>query len=391
MTIIENTNLCNGCHACYSICPDDAIAMKENSEGFLFPNINCGKCDECGLCKKTCPMNKTQIERTGESKLPRTFAVTHKNEEILLNSSSGGAFTLFAEQVINEGGVVFGARFNENWEIIHDYAETLEGLAAFRRSKYIQSRIGDVYKQVKNFLTETNRNRKVLFVGSPCQIGGLKSYLQKDYENLICADFICAKMPSPKVWRKYIEYHEKKQGSKITRIAQRVKKNHRWAPFYVLISFADGRQRYILNNFDLFKGSWHDNLFLRKSCHNCGFKTANRNSDITFADFWGIQDIAPEAYDSRGTSLVSVHSSEGQKFFDLVKYGAKFLEVNSEETFRHHRRRNALFSQTMSERRTAFMEDIDRLPFDKLIKKYVKISFIRKVYRNVKVVLFGIR
>jgi len=386
MEILKNLELCNGCHACFSACPKNSITMEENSEGFLFPKIDAEKCNSCGICKKTCPMNKSQIERTGETKLPKAFAVSHKDEEILMASSSGGAFTLLAEPAINQGGVVFGARWNEKLEVVHDYTETIEGLGAFRYSKSVQSRIGDTYKQVKDFLLS---GRKVLFTGLPCQIGGLKAYLQKDYENLICVDLICRGVPSPKVWRMYIEYREKKQGAKIEKVDFRIKKDDddeslRWAPgiWGVLYVFDNGTRHIQQKRYDLFKIADKTGLASRKSCFICGFKAMNRISDITIADFWGVEKIMPEAYNEKGTSLVLVHSAKGQEVFDKVKTSANFAEVAADSLQKNIQQHNetTIRSRHGCKKRSMFFKNLDILPFDKLVERCLYISFVEKTF-----------
>ncbi|GHV67888.1 hypothetical protein AGMMS49928_05970 [Spirochaetia bacterium] len=195
--IVPDKTQCTGCHACYAVCPVCCIVMREDAEGFVYPEIEIEKCTKCGLCEKICPA----LNQGNERRPLHVYAAKNTNETIRAASSSGGIFTLLAETIINEGGVVFGARFNEQWEVIHDYTETIDGLAAFRGSKYVQSRIGDTYTQARDFLVA---GRRVLFSGTPCQIAGLKNFLQKDYENLLAVDLVCHGVPSPAVWRKYL-------------------------------------------------------------------------------------------------------------------------------------------------------------------------------------------
>ena len=172
--------------------------MIEDGEGFLYPQIDNSKCIQCGVCEKVCAVLHKERSRIPIS----IYVAKNANENIRMESSSGGIFTLIAEHILSEGGVVFGAKFNERWEVIHDYTETVKGLAEFRGSKYVQSSIGNTFQQVKLFL---KAGRKVLFTGTPCQIIGLKKYLRKEYENLLTIDFICHGVPSPKVWRTYLE------------------------------------------------------------------------------------------------------------------------------------------------------------------------------------------
>jgi coenzyme F420-reducing hydrogenase beta subunit len=199
MITLQRKADCCGCNACTQGCHLECISMQEDNEGFLYPKVDVEQCVDCGLCEKICPI----INQTEARKPLHVYAAKNRNEEIRKQSSSGGIFTLLAEKIIEDGGVVFGARFDEKWEVMHDYTETKEGLAAFRGSKYLQSRTGNTFQQAKEFL---KAGRKVLFSGTPCQIAGLKLFLRKEYDNLITIDFVCHGVPSPKVWRMYFLY-----------------------------------------------------------------------------------------------------------------------------------------------------------------------------------------
>ena len=190
--IICERNVCTGCGACAGVCPKHCIFMEADAEGFLYPRIDTDACIGCGLCERTCPAS---AEKTADS-LKQAYAAYHRNQDIRQSSSSGGVFTAIAQYVIQQNGIVFGARLDETMGVIHGYADTVEGLSAFRGSKYVQSEIGDAYRQAKEFLKQ---GRLVLFSGTPCQIGGLRSYLGKPYGNLICQDIICHGVP-----KKYI-------------------------------------------------------------------------------------------------------------------------------------------------------------------------------------------
>ena len=205
MIHITDKSKCCGCNACVQICPKQCIQIQEDGEGFLYPLVDVDMCVDCKLCEKVCPI----ITPNEPQKPVKVYAAKHKDDEIRLKSSSGGIFTLLAEQIIDEGGVVFGARFDEYWEVMHDYTETKEGLAVFRGSKYVQSRIGNTFQQAENFLKQ---GRKVMFTGTPCQIAGLRRFLRKEYENLLAVDFVCHGVPSPKVWRMYLDETLARQG-----------------------------------------------------------------------------------------------------------------------------------------------------------------------------------
>jgi coenzyme F420-reducing hydrogenase beta subunit len=197
MITITDKAKCVGCNACEQCCSSQSITMQEDIEGFLYPYVNTETCTNCRLCEKVCPV----INQKDQSKPLICYAAKNKDEEIRLESSSGGVFTLLAEKVIREGGVVFGARFNESWEVVHDYAETIERLSVFRGSKYVQSRIGKTYIHVKQFL---KKGRFVLFSGTPCQIAGLRLFLGREYDNLLTVDVVCHGVPSPKIWNMYL-------------------------------------------------------------------------------------------------------------------------------------------------------------------------------------------
>ena len=189
---------CCGCASCVQVCPKKCISFSEDKQGFRYPLVNESICIDCGSCERVCPMLIDRVKTTPII----VYAAKNRNELIRRASSSGGIFSFLAERVLSEGGVVFGAKFDDNWEVVHDYTESIDGLASFRGSKYLQSRIEDNYQKVKFFL---QNGRKVLFSGTPCQIAGLKSFLQRDDGNLITIDFVCHGVPSPKVWRKYLE------------------------------------------------------------------------------------------------------------------------------------------------------------------------------------------
>lgn len=338
--IKENKDCC-GCNSCVQRCPKHCIGMLVDSEGFLYPKIDESLCIDCGLCEKVCP-----VINQGESHLPlKVFAAKNPDWEVRRQSSSGGIFTMLAERTIEHGGVVFGAAFNKKWEVEHQYTETKEGLAAFRSSKYVQSHIGETFKQAEIFLKQ---GREVLFSGTPCQIAALRFFLRKEYDNLLMVDFICHGVPSPEVFRTYLKeekqnfaFNAKKNivssrsiyyvseessseagddGVEIEGISFR-DKCRGWGKYSFTIVFSkltsDGKKDTVSfscpNYENSFMQGFHAGLYLRPSCYACPTKELKSGSDITMGDYWGISSLIPELDDDRGISAIIVNTEKGNQ------------------------------------------------------------------------------
>ena len=311
MIEISNKQKCCGCSACIQACPTQCMSFNEDEQGFCYPLVDKDRCIDCGLCEKVCP-SLNQIEKR---KPQSAYAAINPNEEIRMKSSSGGIFTMLADRIIKDGGVVFGARFNETWEVIHDFTETEEGLEPFRGSKYVQSRIGETYKQAKVFL---DGNRKVLFTGTPCQIAGLKKYLRKEYDNLLTVDVVCHGVPSPLVWREYL----KNRLPGITHISFRDKSTG-WKKYSVVISgktTMNSEEEFVHETYDknIYMQVFLKNLCLRPSCHNCPAKSGKSGSDITIADYWGAESVQGIENDDKGISLVLANCLKGDEILNML-------------------------------------------------------------------------
>ncbi len=301
-------NYCTGCEACANVCTHNAISMKANWQGFKYPHINRNLCVNCGLCKKTCPVNVKE-------KMPFVFKITRafvdKNREFLSKASSGGAFGVMARYVIECGGIVFGASMDTDYNVYYKTAETIEGLDLLYGSKYVQSYVNDAYRQV---MTALKSGRKVLFCGCPCQIAGLKSFLHKDYENLITMDLICHGVPSQPYFRSYVKdllRRKKKLG--ITTFRFRWKTNL-CCDTHDKISVYHGYQSkdYYMTYFLWGKG-------FRSSCYRCRFAGEKRYGDFTIGDFWNYKTAGLPIDDSRGASLVLFNTSKAQAFESVFK------------------------------------------------------------------------
>lgn len=398
MITITNKSLCCGCAACVQICPKQCIQLLADREGFLYPLVDASLCIDCGLCEKVCPEKAEALE----SKPTHVYAAVNPNEAVRKVSSSGGIFTLLAEAVIAGGGVVFGARFDKDWSVIHDYAETLEGFGAFRGSKYVQSRIGETFRQAEQFL---KAGRKVLFSGTPCQIMGLKKFLRKEYDNLLAVDFVCHGVPSPLVWKKYIEEILVRQDEKKTISSHSKPLIHGRDTLIDGISFRNkclGWKKYsfalILSkataagekNTVSFSSIFYDNAYmqaflsnlsLRPACYRCPAKAGKSGSDIMLGDFWGIEKIAPEIDDDCGCSLLFINNPELRD--ELQKKGCLLAEYPFSEVLPY----NICISSSVSvpDNRQFFWFMFDKVGFHKSLMLATNTIFpfraLRKFFR----------
>ena len=309
--IIKRGGYCSGCSACLNRCPKRCISMTADSEGFLYPKVDESECIDCGLCERVCHEQHPYEERAPI----RVCAAINRNEKVRMDSSSGGIFHLLAEKTIAEGGVVFGARFDGQWQVVIDYAETLDGVRPFMGSKYVQARIATAYKDAQTFLRQ---GRRVLFSGSPCQIAGLHHYLGRRYDNLTTVDFVCHGVPSPKVWGRYLDEVVASGRKAINDIRFR-NKNNGWKRFNFQISYDKPSGQLSISGChrdNHYMRAFLSNMILRPSCHECRAKQGRSHSDITIADFWGIGQIMPDMDDDKGTGLVIINSEKGMSSLD---------------------------------------------------------------------------
>ena len=371
--IKKNRADCMGCYSCYNSCPTQAITMKEDTEGFRYPHVDGKLCITCGACERACPvLSHPDVERQD---VPDAYAALNEDEEIRKNSSSGGVFHLLAQEVLRDGGIVFGAGFDEKWEVSHQSAESETELAKLRVSKYLQSRAENVYQLVK---AELNTGRRVLFTGTPCQCAALRTFLKKNYKNLLVVDFICHGVPSPAVWRKYLAWRT--GGEEIQGISFR-NKNLSWERFLLAIFYKNANKYLCDLHHDVYMQGFLQNLYLRPSCHECRFCRQNRPVDITIADYWGIKLDLPEAYDGKGTSLVVLHSWAGKKIFSRLqvrKWKADFVKAVSHnpsmvKASKPSPRREKFFQEFSSGKRDIglVLSKYTRLSIEKRIKKYI--------------------
>ncbi|MCM1251242.1 MAG: Coenzyme F420 hydrogenase/dehydrogenase, beta subunit C-terminal domain [Clostridium sp.] len=305
-------NKCVGCTACVNICPKKCIEMKMDSEGFLHPNINMERCVQCGLCYKVCPTRQVKRQKF----YPQVLGMIHRSKKIRRISSSGGVFYSFALSVLQSGGVVCGAVLDNEMYVKHIIIDDASRIGELTKSKYVQSDLGKCYLQIQRILES---GKQVLFVGTPCQVYGLHTFLEKDYENLFLVDLICHGVPSPQIWREFVRMMEEKRNAKCKNISFRDKSLEGWSNFGMKIEFSDGSQYVDTQKQNPYMFGFLKGYIDRKCCYNCQFKGMNRYSDLTIGDFWTVDDYIEKFNDNKGTSLVYVNTNKGRKLMEAVK------------------------------------------------------------------------
>ena len=310
---------CCGCRACEQVCVHRALQMESNEEGFLYPKLDAMKCVNCGLCESVCPMMKAEIVRQDEG---RAYVAQNKNVGDLKTSSSGGGFIAIAKKVLSQNGVVYGAAYKNGPNVCHIRVEKSSDLEKLKGSKYVQSDIGDSYKQVKKDLRE---ERIVYFVGTPCQVAGLKLFLRKEYDNLLTSDLICHGTPSPEIFKNMISHVEEKLNADFVDYSFRDKRVRGWSCSSSSSSYkmrSSGKIKYINYSKDMeayFKEFISGHL-MRMNCYKCPFANTHRCGDITLADFWGVRERMPDFPNVQmGVSLLLVNGEKGKRFFSQLK------------------------------------------------------------------------
>lgn len=382
--------LCNGCTACVNICPRGCIVMVTDEEGFLCPVINETNCIHCGRCQKVCPLLQ---EQTGSETKKTVYAAINKDNDIRHDSTSGGVFTLLCQWVLDQNGVVFGAAYDDVFEVVHCKVESADDLHKLRGAKYAQSRLGDVFQQVQACLKE---DRYVLFSGTPCQIGGLCSLLGREYEKLILVDLICHGVPSPKVWEHYIKYRSRQdaQGDMPYTINLRSKETG-WPGYSIRFEYPNDKTYSALNSQDSYLRGFVGNLYLRPSCYACSFKGVTRQSDFTLGDYWGVWGQLPEYHDGKGTSLVLLHSKKAKQLWNELSQHMRCSEVDVTAALAENP--SAIVSSPLTEKRKEFFARYESEDFSVLIDTLIPPkpltavpNLLQRVFRKAKriIVLF---
>lgn len=377
-------NKCTGCYSCYNGCPKNCISMKRDGEGFSYPQIDTDSCVNCGICEQVCPaLNKITIE-TNKS-IPNVYAAWSLNNEIRVDSTSGGIFSELALKFIETGGYICGARYGKNHHIEHCIVNSEDGLKKIRQSKYAQSDVGYAYRDIKQLLL---KNERLLFCGTPCECAGLLNYLNKKYDNLFIIDFVCRGANSPKVYEKFLGYLEERYHSKIKRVWFK-NKTFGWNRFSTKVEFENGQAYLEDRNNDMYiVGYIQHNLYMRPSCAKCQYKDFPRVSDITLADFWGVKLSNPMLDIENGTSLVMLNSQKGVELFNKIKSCIFCEEKTLNDTLKGNP--SILESPTMNSKREYFFKNLDNMPFEKLFRKCCYDNMSARVRRKIKIITKGI-
>lgn len=381
MVKLAEKSYCSGCAACKAVCPRYAITMRPDAEGFLYPHIDDSKCIGCGICNKACP----SLNQAESRKPLGVYAAMAKEDAVRLSSSSGGIFSLLAKDILARGGVVFGAAFDhDDWHVYHRAVDNDAELHELRGSKYVQSDVGDCYNQTKDFL---KAGRTVLFTGTPCQIAGLVKVLEANpsipTDKLLLVDVVCHAVPSPLVWKKYLEkrlsdaYNKGVGGLRdIRRIFSR-RKDCGWKRYAMSLEFSNDMAYLACFNKDIFMRGFLSELYNRPSCHNCPCKSLKSGSDLTIADYWGVATKLPDMDDDKGTSLILVNTDKGATAFSAL---ADKVTCQGSDFDYVMKCNPAIVSSTIPHRnRKRFFGRITESDFDSLVRKMLHPSLKSRI------------
>lgn len=366
MINIYDKRKCSGCKACSNACPVNAISFEYDNEGILYPAVDKTICVDCGKCDRVCPYNNDShgVPFENFKETPLFFAAQLKDKERLDYVSSGGAFQAFAEAVIKEGGVVYGVTQEDVDHIFHIRVGTISELKYIRKSKYLQSDVGESYRQVKKDLLE---GKTVLFSGTGCQIAGLNCYLGEKKANLYTCEVVCHGVPSRKVWEQYRKEKEQLAGKSISDIVFR-DKSRGWSFNQYKITYDDGTSEYERSSWQLFHAGYLQGLFYRPSCGNCRFAVMPRVADVTLADFWKYNGSKIRKFE--GVSLVAVNNNKGHKLLEKTESILELEKTTRQEALTSCRHLNEIPVENPN--RKAFIECALSEGYFAAAKKYIQ-------------------
>lgn len=369
MIEIKRKEECTGCNACGDICPKGAITFPKDNEGFWYPEVDKEKCIDCGLCDKVCPGNSVNELKKGNYENPECYVAEHKNLKVVFASTSGGMFSAFADVMYRRKGYVGGAIHNEDFSVSHFISNDKQDIEKLRRSKDLQSNAEGFYREVRELLS---KGEQVLACGLPCQMAALRSFLGKDYDNLIIVDLICLGVNSPKVWRKYLDGIEEKYNSKIVHTENK-SKEYGWRNLTQKFVFENGEEAFDIASTSAFvKGYVGTHLYCRPSCYECKFKGFPRMADITIGDFWGIEKHDKSMDKNLGLSMVLINSQKGKVYFEEVKKRIVFKPASLDWAIEGNPALQNSITK-LSDRREEFFSDLDVMNFEDAVDKYSQI------------------
>lgn len=379
---IENREICCGCSACAESCPVGCITMERDKLGFLYPSIDSSRCIRCGVCERVCPGLQELPPRNTD--LPQAYAAAEDGSGIRPFSSSGGLFGVLGEYVVSQGGVVFGAAFEEGFRSVsHIGAASAQTLPRLWGAKYAQSHIRRTYQEARACLEQ---GQMVLFSGTPCQIAGIRAFLGRDYENLFLLDIVCHGVPAPYVWDDYLGHIEQKYRGKAVKVSFRDKRRG-WQDYVLAVSFDNGREYTNGRGDDLYMRGFLHNQYLRPSCYACRHKSMAFGGDITLGDLWGAEKLCPELHDNKGTSLVLLRSAKGRLLFDRILPYIKYRPVDIQEAVKCN---PAIVSSTQSNPKSAVFErEFRGQPVYRLLKKHCSRPLYKRCLHGIKRLVKG--
>lgn len=380
--ILSVGNDCTGCRVCELVCPRRCICMEQNDEGFLYPVVNDRECISCGLCLKKCAQSKhSNIKHSQKG----VYAVKNKDKSDLKHSTSGGIADVAAKVILSKGGIIFGAAYDDELTVRHIVVENECDRGKLRSSKYVQSDLGDCFERVK---TELNSGRKVLFTGTPCQINSLYVFLGTEYENLYTIDLVCHGVPSPIMFKKYIDYIGRILGETVLFYDFRSKEKKGWGTQYLIKIKTKNKTKTQIMSLDPYGYHFLQGDCYRECCYKCRYANLNRPGDLTLGDFWGVEKYYPKFFSSKGVSEVLVNSDKGIYLFEEMKSYTEYIPIRIDEVLLKNGnlknptnrpdRRNTIYSNLKSD---TFIEELE-VPFQWKVR--IKNILPRKVINYLK-------
>lgn len=374
MIIFEESKDCCGCTACYNVCPKDAIYMNMDKQGFLYPKIDDSQCINCGLCKKVCSFQqKCEVEPVFEQKY---YAMRSKNSQILKESSSGGIFSALSDIILAQDGMICGVIFDSHFIVKTIATDEKRERDRMRGSKYVQSDLGDIFKEVEKILKS---DRKLMFVGTPCQIAGLKEYLvakRISLDGLFLCDFLCHGVSSPLIWKEYLDFLEMTFDSKVKEVQFRSKRCG-WKTMKMKVVVGNEDMSDLCNERYSYLRLYNSLMITRPSCFTCKYTSYNRVSDITLADFWNVGSVCPDYDDNKGISTVLVNSLKGELWIESVKERLEFQAVSKRDCWQPHLE----YSVVRPASRNRFWQEYNQKGFSFVLSKYSKGTIMNNIIR----------